>query len=192
MRKNVIFVLLTIAMLRVASVSAMAGEKSSVRISTSMGVIEIKLNANHAPATVANFLQYVRAGFYDGTIFHRVIPNFMIQGGGFSEDMREKPTRAPIRNEADNGLDNTVGTVAMARTGDPHSATAQFFINTKNNAFLNHHEKSQSGWGYVVFGSVSKGMDVVRKIEAVATGYRRGMGDVPLQPVLIERIQVIE
>jgi len=170
---------------------AMADD-SKVKMTTSEGVIEITLDADKAPETVANFLQYVRDGFYDGTVFHRVIPNFMIQGGGFSENMRKKPTRAAIINEADNGLRNLTGTLAMARTGDPHSATAQFFINTHDNSFLNFRSKSGNGWGYAVFASVSKGMDVVRKIEGVMTGNRGGMQNVPLQPVIIERVQIIE
>ncbi|MDQ6987564.1 MAG: peptidylprolyl isomerase [Mariprofundaceae bacterium] len=167
-------------------------ESSKVKMTTSEGVIEITLDADKAPVTVANFLQYVRDGFYVGTIFHRVIPNFMIQGGGFSENMRKKPSRAAIVNEADNGFRNLTGTLAMARTGDPHSATAQFFINTHDNGFLDFRSKRGNAWGYAVFGSVSKGMDVVRKIEAVMTGNRGRMQNVPLQPVIIERVQIIE
>ncbi len=192
MKKIAISLVLAIAIFHLAGTSAMAGENPKVRMTTSMGVIEIQLNADKAPQTVANFLRYVKEGFYSGTIFHRVIPNFMIQGGGFSEQMSKKETHAPIRNEADNGLRNTVGTIAMARTGAPHSATGQFFINTKNNSFLNFREKNTRGWGYAVFGSVIKGMDVVRKIEAVETGYRSGMQNVPLKPVVIKSIKVIE
>jgi len=192
MKKIVISLAFAIAMLIVSGSSAIAGGNPQVRITTNMGIIEIQLDEENAPQTVANFLRYVKEGYYSGTIFHRVIPNFMIQGGGFSEHMRKKPTHAPIMNEADNGLRNTIGTIAMARTSDPHSATAQFFINTKNNGFLNFREKSPRGWGYAVFGSVSKGMDVVRKIEAVQTGYRSGMNDVPLQPVVIKSVSLIK
>jgi len=192
MKKIAISLVLAIAIFHLAGMSAMAGENPKVRMTTSMGVIEIQLNADKAPQTVANFLRYVKEGFYSGTIFHRVIPNFMIQGGGFSEKMSKKGTHAAIRNEADNGLRNTVGTIAMARTGNPHSATGQFFINTKNNNFLNFREKNTRGWGYAVFGSVIKGMDVVRKIEAVETGNRFGMQNVPLQPVLIKSIKLLE
>ena len=156
-----------------------------VRLETSMGEIGIELDAQKAPKTVANFLAYVNAGHYDGTIFHRVIDGFMIQGGGMTEDMQEKPTRAPVENEADNGLKNDAYTVAMARTMDPHSATAQFFINVKKNDFLNHKAKNPQGWGYAVFGKVTKGHGVVNKIKGVATG-RKGMhDDVPLEPVTI-------
>jgi len=171
---------------------AWAGEQTLVRMTTSMGVIELALDKERAPGTVANFVRYAREGFYNGTIFHRVIPNFMIQGGGFSADMRKKATHASIINEADNELRNNTGTVAMARTSDPHSATSQFFINTKDNSFLNFHGKSHAEWGYAVFGKVSKGMDVVRRIEAVATGYRNHMKDVPNEPVIIERVEVVE
>jgi cyclophilin family peptidyl-prolyl cis-trans isomerase len=162
-----------------------------VTLSTSKGDIVIELDAEHAPITVANFLSYVRAGHYDGTIFHRVIPNFMIQGGGFTADgFREKPTGRPIRNEADKTLPNTAGTVAMARTSDPHSATAQFFINTNDNIHLNHTEKSARGWGYAVFGRVVKGMEVVRAIEAVQTHTVGPYENVPVEPVIIRSIRV--
>ena len=163
-----------------------------VRLETSMGEIEIELDAQKAPKTVANFLAYVSAGHYDGTIFHRVIDGFMIQGGGMTEDMREKPTRAPVENEADNGLKNDPYTLAMARTMDPHSATAQFFINVKKNDFLNHKAKNPQGWGYAVFGKVTKGHGVVNKIKGVATG-RKGMhDDVPLEPVTIIKAEVVD
>ena len=156
------------------------------------GTIEISLNDAEAPVTVANFLQYVRDGFYDGTIFHRVIPGFMIQGGGFDDKMRQKTTRAPIKNEADNGLKNVRYSVAMARTGDPHSAGAQFFINVADNAFLNFKAPSGSGWGYAVFGQVTKGQNVVDAIAQVKTG-RSGMHeDVPREPVIIEKAAVVE
>ncbi len=191
MKRTIVALVLGLS-LTLTGMTADAADQTQVKMTTSEGVIEITLDAGRAPETVANFLQYVRDGFYDGTVFHRVIPNFMIQGGGFSENMRKKPTRAPIANEADNGLRNLTGTLAMARTGDPHSATAQFFINTHDNSFLDFRSKSGNGWGYAVFGSVSKGMDVVRKIEAVMTGNRGGMQNVPLQPVIIERVQMIE
>ncbi|MEZ5363230.1 MAG: peptidylprolyl isomerase [Bryobacterales bacterium] len=160
----------------------------SVVLETSEGAITIELDAEKAPKTVENFLSYVDSGHYDGTVFHRVIRNFMIQGGGMDANMRERDTGDPIENEADNGLKNERGTIAMARTSDPHSATAQFFINAvETNSFLDHTSKSGSGWGYCVFGRVTDGMDVVDKIRGVATG-RRGMHqDVPLEPVVIEK-----
>lgn len=157
-----------------------------------MGDIVIDLDAAKAPKTVENFLQYVNEGHYDGTIFHRVIDGFMIQGGGMTADMKEKPTRAPIANEADNGLKNEAYSVAMARTMDPHSATAQFFINVKKNDFLNHTAKTPQGWGYAVFGKVVKGHGVVNQIKGVATG-RQGMhDDVPKEPVTILKAEVVE
>jgi len=172
--------------------AAHAADQVQVKMSTSMGVIEMTLDAERAPASVANFVRYVNEGFYNGSIFHRVIGNFMIQGGGFTANMQKKATHGSIVNEADNGLRNTTGTVAMARTSDPHSATSQFFINTHDNGFLNFKGKSRAEWGYAVFGRVSKGMDVVRAIEAVQTGYRSGMGDVPLEPVIIQNLEIIE
>ena len=159
-----------------------------VQMDTSMGVIVLELSPHRAPQTVENFLQYVNDGFYDDTIFHRVIRNFMIQGGGLTADMQRKIARPPINNEADNGLKNRKGSIAMARTGDPHSATAQFFINTKDNPNLDHQQKSAQGWGYCVFGRVVKGMDVVSAIEAVKTGTRNGYRDVPLKPVVIRSV----
>ncbi len=156
-----------------------------VRLITSLGVIELTLDATKAPITVDNFLRYVDSGFYNGTIFHRVIPRFMIQGGGFTPGMHQKPTRPPIKNEADNGLKNLAGTVAMARTSDPQSAAAQFFINTVDNAFLDFKDKSTPGWGYAVFGKVSDGMDIVKKIEAVATASLGPHQNVPQQDVVI-------
>ena len=158
-----------------------------VAFDTSMGRIVIELNADKAPATVENFIQYVQSGHYDGLIFHRVIDNFMIQGGGFDQKMQQRSTRAPIQNEADNGLSNEVGTLAMARTSDPHSASAQFFINVKNNAFLNYSSKTMQGWGYAVFGRVIEGMDVVNQMKAVRTGNSGGHGDVPATPIIIEK-----
>ncbi|MEQ5802039.1 peptidylprolyl isomerase [Halomonas sp. H10-9-1] len=161
-------------------------------LQTTYGDISVELDHEKAPKTAANFEQYVRDGFYDGTLFHRVIEGFMIQGGGFDEEFNQKPTRDPIENEADNGLANDKGTLAMARTQDPHSATAQFFINVADNTFLNHSGKSIQGWGYCVFGRVVDGMDVVEKIKNVETT-RRGMhADVPAQDVLIEKAYVKE
>jgi len=165
-------------------------DKPQVTIDTSKGTIVLELYPNDAPKTVANFLNYARWGHYNGTIFHRVIPDFMIQGGGFTPEMKEKLTEMPIENEADNGLKNDRGTVAMARTPDPHSATAQFFINTKNNTFLNHTSKTPQGWGYTVFGRVIKGMDVVDAISRVKTGSRGSMSDVPVEPVVITKVTV--
>ena len=157
-----------------------------ITLHTNYGDIELELDFDKAPKSAANFKQYAEDGFYDGTIFHRVIANFMIQGGGHTEDMKQKETRAPIENEADNGLENNRGTLAMARTGDPHSATAQFFINVVDNTFLNHTGKNPQGWGYAVFGKVTNGMDVVDKIKGVPTGYQ----DVPNETIIIERVTV--
>jgi peptidyl-prolyl cis-trans isomerase A (cyclophilin A)/peptidyl-prolyl cis-trans isomerase B (cyclophilin B) len=162
-----------------------------VRITTSMGVVEAELYPDKAPKTVANFLEYVKAGHYSGTIFHRVIPDFMIQGGGFEPGMKEKNTRGPIEIESDNGLKNETGTLAMARTGDPNSASAQFFINTTNNDFLNFKSKTVQGWGYTVFGKVTKGMDVVHRIEATPTGFRGQFQDVPEKDVIIEKVELV-
>ena len=158
-----------------------------VLLETSKGLIVLELDPKAAPKTVENFLGYVRDGFYDGTIFHRVIRGFMIQGGGFTEDMQQKSTHAPIDNEASNGLQNKRSTVAMARTMDPHSATAQFFINTVDNSFLDHKGKTSNGWGYCVFGKVVEGMNVVDAIESVSTTSKAGQRDVPAAPVIIER-----
>ena len=165
-----------------------------VVLDTSKGKIVLELYPDNAPETVKNFLNYVDAKFYDGMIFHRVIPNFMIQGGGFTTDMKRKTTRAPIKNEADKGIKNDRGTIAMARTGDPHSATAQFFINSKNNDFLNHKSKTQQGWGYTAFGKVVDGMKTVDAISAVKTRTRGRIRDVPAEAVVIEsaRRQAIE
>jgi peptidyl-prolyl cis-trans isomerase B (cyclophilin B) len=163
-----------------------------VIIRTTFGDIKLELDAEKAPATVANFLDYARSGFYDGTVFHRVINNFMIQGGGFDTDMQQKAVGAPIENEADNGLKNDFGTVAMARTTDPHSATAQFFINVKDNDFLNHSGKNMQGWGYTVFGRMVEGEEVLEKIRAVPTGSRGGHQDVPVDPVIIETVEIVE
>ncbi len=162
-----------------------------IKLETSMGDIFIELDEAKAPKTCENFLSYVKSGHYNGTIFHRVIDGFMIQGGGMTPDMKEKPTQAPIENEADNGLKNIAYSIAMARTSDPHSATAQFFINVKNNSFLDHKGKTPDGWGYAVFGKVAKGHPVVNKIKAVPTG-RKGMhDDVPVTPVVITKAEVV-
>jgi peptidyl-prolyl cis-trans isomerase B (cyclophilin B) len=160
-----------------------------VTLSTSMGEVRIELFADRAPATTENFLGYVSEGFYDGLIFHRVIAGFMIQGGGLDAQMRQKPTRSPIKNEAGNGLKNKTGTVAMARTNVIDSATAQFFINVKDNDFLDHRNESAEGFGYAVFGQVIGGMDVVRKIEKIRTGTRGGHQDVPVEPVVIHSVR---
>jgi peptidyl-prolyl cis-trans isomerase B (cyclophilin B) len=162
-----------------------------IAINTSAGTIVVELNETEAPATAKNFQQYVEEGFYNGTIFHRVIPNFMIQGGGMDTDMREQKTREPIANEADNGLKNLRGTIAMARTQDPHSATAQFFVNLKDNDFLDHRSKDMMGWGYTVFGKVVEGMEIVDKIAGVATGSRGMHQDVPKDSIVIETAEVV-
>ena len=162
-----------------------------VKLTTNFGDITLELNAEKAPITVANFLQYVESGFYDGVIFHRVINDFMIQGGGFDVNMKQKPTKDEIKNEADNGLANNNYTVAMARTSIPDSASSQFFINIADNDFLNHTAPSSSGWGYCVFGKVVAGMDVVDKIKAVKTTTKAGHRDVPVEPVIIEKASVI-
>jgi len=164
----------------------------NVADTATQGVITLELDAKNAPKTTENFLNYVNNGFYDGTIFHRVIKNFMIQGGGFEPGMKQKATRAPIKNEADNGLSNKTGTIAMARTMEPHSASAQFFINVKDNDFLDHTAPTIQGWGYAVFGEVVEGMDVVNKIKAVPTTMRAGHQDVPVDDVIIERAEVVE
>ncbi len=169
-----------------------AAEQGAPRvvIQTNMGSIEVELDPGKAPNTVKNFFEYVNSKFYDGTIFHRVIKGFMIQGGGFTQDMNQKKTSAPIAIESNNGLKNDRGTIAMARTGDPNSATSQFFISTKDNAFLNYSAPNMQGYGYTVFGKVIKGMEVVDKIENAKTGSKGHMGDVPVEPVIIEKISV--
>ena len=169
-----------------------SNDTTMVTLKTSHGDIEIELDAKSAPNSVENFLQYVKDGHYNGVIFHRVIPNFMIQGGGFTPDMEQKPTRATIVNEADNGLKNDKYTLAMARTNEPHSASSQFFINTKDNDFLNFTSASPSGWGYAVFGKVVSGTEIVDQIEAVRTGQVGPYGDVPLEPVIIESATIAE
>ena len=176
---------LLLSSLLLLSLSAFA--QPTVEIKTNKGSIIVELNQDKAPNTVANFVKYANDGFYTGTVFHRVISGFMIQGGGLDKSLNEKETRAPIKNEADNGLANNIGTIAMARTNDPHSASSQFFINVANNAFLNHTEKSDRGWGYTVFGKVVKGMDVVDKIAKIPTDG----GDVPTQTIMIESVTVL-
>ena len=163
-----------------------------VEMTTSKGVIELALDTDNAPITVANFLAYVQSNHYDGTIFHRVIPGFVIQGGGLGPGMHEKATREPIENEADNGLKNLTGTICMARTQEPHSATSQFFINLKDNSFLDHTEKTAQGWGYAVFGRVTSGMEVVELIAGVQTGDVGYHSDVPLEDIVLEKVTVSE
>ena len=163
-----------------------------VVLHTNYGDIKLELDAEKAPKTVANFLKYVQSGHFGGTIFHRVIDGFMIQGGGFEPGMVQKPTKTSIENEADNGLSNETGTIAMARTMDPHSASAQFFINVKDNQFLDHTAKTSQGWGYCVFGRVVEGMDIVNKIKGVKTGARAGHQDVPVVDVVIESAEALE
>jgi len=165
-------------------------DQTMITLHTTLGDITLELDAEKAPATVENFLGYAKEGFFDGTIFHRVIDNFMIQGGGMLEDMSQKPTKAPVKNEADNGLKNAKGTIAMARTNDPHSATAQFFINVGDNDFLNHKSPSPQGWGYAVFGKVVTGMEVVEKIKGVKTGRRGYHDDVPVDAIIIQKVTI--
>jgi peptidyl-prolyl cis-trans isomerase B (cyclophilin B) len=182
------------AMAVVLSLGPAQAERSDVlvKLTTSKGDIVLEFEPDRAPKTVQNFLGYVDQGFYDGTIFHRVIPGFMIQGGGFTENMEQKPTGQPIQNEADTGLKNEKYTIAMARTPDPHSATSQFFINVADNAFLDHKAKNQQGWGYAAFGRVVEGREVVDEIAAVKTGSKGGHQDVPVEPVVIEKAERVE
>jgi len=181
-----------LATLTLASTARAEGKNPMVLMSTSLGDVKIELDAEKAPVTVQNFLAYVNDKFFDGTVFHRVIPNFMIQGGGFDAAMQQKPTKAPIKNEAGNGLKNLTGTLAMARTNVVDSATAQFFINVKDNAFLDHKNETPAGFGYAVFGKVVDGMDVVRKIEQVQTATKGGHENVPVEPVVIKSITVVK
>ena len=191
--KKIMALLALFAVLASAPGFAQAGNADPViKLETTMGDIVIRLNERKAPITCANFVQYVKSGHYDGTIFHRVIKDFMIQGGGFADNMKEKPTHAPIRNEANNGLKNEKYTIAMARTKDPHSARAQFFINTRNNNFLDFKSQKNGEWGYAVFGKVIQGQNVVNQIEKAATGRRAGHDDVPTEPVIIKKAVVLE
>ncbi len=163
-----------------------------VKICTTMGDMTLELDETKAPATVANFIEYANSGHYEGTVFHRVISNFMIQGGGMDKDLRSKPTKTPIKNEANNGLKNDIYTIAMARTQDPHSATSQFFINVKDNGFLNYSSPDLRGWGYAVFGKVVDGTDVVNAIKGVKTSSHGMHDDVPVEPVTITKVEVLQ
>jgi len=188
-----LLVTVTALLVLLATASAAFADNPMVRIETSRGPITVELYADQAPATVANFLTYLNSDFYNGTIFHRVIAGFMIQGGGFDREMQRKDTRTPVESEADNGLKNQRGTIAMARTRYPHSATAQFFINHEDNAFLDHKAKHQMGWGYAVFGKVTAGMDVVDAIAATPTGAGGPFPkDVPQTPIIIEKVTRID
>ena len=188
--KLIVLLAALVSLVMVGEIMAADGNPK-VEMETTKGKFVIELFPDKAPETVKNFLNYVDTQYYDGTIFHRVISNFMIQGGGFTSDMKKKSAGAPIKNEADNGLKNDRGTIAMARTGDPHSATAQFFINSVNNDFLNHKSKTQQGWGYVVFGKVVTGMDTVDAISAVKTVSRGGYRDVPSETIEIRSARVL-
>ncbi len=190
--KHGIILTLILALFIPAAASGGLLDNPQVVMETSKGTILLEVFPKDAPETVKNFLQYVRWGHYDGTIFHRVIPDFMIQGGGFTKDMKRKTTEMPVQNEATNGLKNDRGTIAMARTPDPHSATDQFFINLKNNGFLNHKDTTPRGWGYAVFGKVIKGMDVVDAISKVKTARKGMMNDVPVEPVTIIKMTIKE
>lgn len=178
--------------LALAGQAQAADPDPAVKLETSLGDIVVRLDARKAPISTANFVQYVKSGFYDGTVFHRVIKNFMIQGGGFTPDLKQKSARASIRNEADNGLKNKKYTIAMARTSEPHSASAQFFINTKDNDFLDFKSQTPQGWGYAVFGKVIKGQEVVDKIAAVQTGKKGYYDDVPMESVIIKKAVIVE
>jgi len=188
-----LLIALTSLFLLISTAHAADFTSKQVKLETTEGNILLELDITRAPHSVLNFMNYVRSGFYDGTIFHRVISNFMIQGGGFTADLQRKETNSPIINEADNGLKNTRGTIAMARTNDPHSATAQFFINVVDSPFLDHKNKTPRGWGYAVFGKVIKGMDVVDKIRNMPTGSRGPFrSDVPVQTVTIVKASIVE
>ena len=190
-RLSLLFAALMMPLLMTATSMSMAAEQAPrVRLETTMGNIVLELDHERAPTTVDNFLTYVNDGFYDGTIFHRVIDGFMIQGGGYTADFPRKETRPSIKNEADNGLKNTRGSIAMARTSDPHSASAQFFINVADNAMLDHKAPDGRGWGYAVFGQVTEGMDVVDKIRTQTTGVQAGFRDVPKKTITITRAVV--
>ncbi len=192
MPKYLLFItLLLTTTLSFSTEKTMSDTQSKVKLTTNLGEIIIQLNTEKAPLSSANFLRYVNEGFYNGTIFHRVIPDFMAQGGGFDTSFNQKTVHAPINNEANNGLLNSRGTLAMARTNDPNSATGQFFINYKDNSFLNHTSQTPSGWGYAVFGEVIEGMDVADAMAKEATGNRNGHQDVPKTDIIIEKAEVI-
>ncbi|MDD1613405.1 MAG: peptidyl-prolyl cis-trans isomerase [Methylococcaceae bacterium] len=193
MRKLILFMMLFLtSTLSFATENNMSDTQTKVKLTTTLGEIIIQLNTEKAPASSANFLTYVNEGFYNGTIFHRIIPDFMAQGGGFDTSFNQKAVHAPIKNEANNGLKNTRGTLAMARTNDPNSATAQFFINYKDNSFLNHTSQTSNGWGYAVFGEVIEGMDVVDAMAKQATSNRGGHENVPKTDIVIEKAEVIK
>ena len=185
-------VLFLTSTLSFATENNMSDTQTKVKLTTTLGEIIIQLNTEKAPVSSANFLTYVNEGFYNGTIFHRIIPGFMAQGGGFDTSFNQKAVHAPIKNEANNGMANSRGTIAMARTNDPNSATAQFFINYKDNSFLNHTSPTSSGWGYAVFGEVIEGMDVVDAMAKQATGNRGGHQDVPKTDIVIEKAEVVK
>ena len=193
MRKRIFFTLALVVFLTGSALAAgkSTGKNPIVVMRTSMGTVKLELFRKEAPISVKNFIEYAKKGFYNGTVFHRVIPGFMIQGGGFTPDLAQKDTRAPIKNEAGNGLQNDRGTIAMARTMVVDSATSQFFINVANNGFLNHRDDSPEGYGYAVFGKVISGMNVVDKIAATPTGVQNGMQDVPVTPVVIKSVKVL-
>ena len=193
MRNTFVYLMLFLfSTLSFATEKQMSDTQTKVKMTTSLGAIVIELDNAKAPVSAANFAEYVKSGFYDGTIFHRVIPGFMAQGGGFDTSFNQKATNAPIKNEADNGLKNDRGTIAMARTNDPNSATAQFFINLKDNGFLNHTSPTPSGWGYAVFGKVVEGMDVVDEMAKQPTGNRGMHQDVPKTDIVIEKAEIVE
>jgi peptidyl-prolyl cis-trans isomerase B (cyclophilin B) len=184
-KKPTLYIMASLLFVMSCSTTAQENNSAQVKLETNKGEIILELNYYKAPKSVENFLRYVDEGFYNGTIFHRVIPNFMVQGGGFTSDFNKKKTHNPIQNEAYNGLKNRIGSIAMARTNDPHSATAQFFINVSQNTFLDFREKTPRGWGYTVFGKVIKGMKIVNKIRLIQTGYKNGMKDVPQENIII-------
>ena len=193
MRNMLVYLMLFLfSTLSFATEKQMSDTQTKVKLTTTLGAIVIQLDNAKAPVSAANFAEYVKQGFYNGTIFHRVIPGFMAQGGGFDTSFSQKETKAPIKNEADNGLKNKRGTLAMARTNDPNSATAQFFINLKDNGFLDHTSPTPSGWGYAVFGEVIEGMDVVDAMAKQPTGNRGGHQDVPKTDIVIEKAEIVE
>jgi len=191
--RNIIFILMLSlsSTFSFAKENTMSDTQSKVKFTTSLGEFIVQLNLEKAPVTSENFITYVKEGFYTGTIFHRIIPGFMAQGGGFDTDFNQKEVHASIKNEADNGLKNNKGTLAMARTGDPHSATAQFFVNYKDNSFLDHTASNSQGWGYAVFAEVIEGMDIVDKMADAKTGNRGGHQDVPKEDIIIEKAEMM-